>query len=85
MAQTIYQTPAARNSTPKSLISAYYPLKNPQRPRSRDMTVEASSTVQWLNVCVILRRRLKIGLNLKHQQLQGWEPTKRVRYVLKRK
>lgn len=59
VAQTIYQAPAARNSPPKSLIPAYYSLKNPQRP-SRDMTVEASSTVQWLNICVILRRRLKI-------------------------
>lgn len=59
VAQTIYQAPAARNSPPKSLIPAYYSLKNPQRP-SRDMTVEVSSTVQWLNICVILRRRLKI-------------------------
>lgn len=55
MAQTICQIPAARNSPPKSLI----PLKNPQRPRSRNMMVEASSIVQWLNVCVILTR-LKI-------------------------
>lgn len=58
MGQTTCWTPAARNLLLKSLIQASYPLKHPQRPRSRDTTVEASRTVQWLNICVILRRRL---------------------------